>query len=250
MSRRYKRLYAVVQEFILFIAQYAPELSERLSQAHLVEDKSLFKALGPVWHQSDRKAGRIPEKLRNLDTDATWSKSAYHGWVYGYGLHMTCNEEAFPVMIQVETATVSESEVLDEKAPVILERLLPQTLAADNAYTKAMRIRKWAKRGVALLTPALKWTKGRFAQAYHRFIKQPDVRERLSKRRTSVEPLFDLIAQVIGTNAKQKQLPVKQIDTVRSCLALAVLSVQIAMIANSAWGLPHRNISEMASAFQ
>ena len=250
IARRYKTLYEVVQEFILFIAQYAPELSEQLSQAHLVEDKSLFKALGPVWHQSDRKEGRIPEKLRNLDTDATWSKSAYHGWVYGYGLHMTCNEEAFPVMIQVETATVSESEVLDEKAPVILERLQPQTLAADNAYTKAMRIRKWAKRGVALLTPALKWTKGRFAQAYHRFIKQPDVRERLSKRRTSVEPLFDLIAQVIGTNAKQKQLPVRQIDTVRSCLALAVLSVQIAMIANSAWGLPHRNISEMATAFQ
>lgn len=250
IARRYKTLHEVVQEFILFIAQYAPDLSEHLSQAHLVEDKSLFKALGPVWHQSDRKEGRIPEKLRNLDTDATWSKSAYHGWVYGYGLHMTCNEEAFPVMIQVETATVSESEVLDEKAPVILERLQPQTLAADNAYTKAMRIRKWAKRGVVLLTPALKWTKGRFAQAYHRFIKQPDVRERLSKRRTSVEPLFDLIAQVIGTNAKQKQLPVKQIDPVRSCLALAVLSVQIAMIANSAWGLPHRNISEMASAFQ
>ena len=113
-----------------------------------------------------------------------------------------------------------------------------------------MRIRSWAKRGVALLTPALKWTKGRFAQAYHRFIKQPDVREHLSKRRTSVEPLFDLIAQVIGTNAKQKQLPVQRIDNVRSCLALAVLSVQIAMIANSIWGLPHRNISEMATAFQ
>lgn len=250
IARRYKTLYEVVQEFVLFIGAYAPELSERFSPAHLVEDKSLFKALGPVWHQSDRKVGRIPEKLRNLDTDATWSKSAYHGWVYGYAIHMTCNEEAFPAMIQVETASVSESEVFDQKEAVILERLQPQTLAADDAYTKAMRIRRWAKQGVALLTPALKWVKGRFAQAYHRFIKQPDVVPHSSKRRTSVEPLFDLIAQVIGTNAKQKQLPVQHLDNVRSCLALAVLSVQIAMIANSIWDLPHRNISEMASAFQ
>lgn len=250
IARRYKALYEVMQEFILFIGKYAPELSEQLSQAHLVEDKSLFKALGPVWHQSDRKEGRIPEKLRNLDTDATWSKSAYHGWVYGYGLHMTCNEEAFPAMIQVETASVSESEVLDQKESLLLERLQPQTLAGDNAYTKAMRIRNWAKRGVALLTPALKWTQGRFALAYHRFIQQPDVHQHLSKRRTSVEPLFDLVAQVIGTNAKQKQLPVQHLGNVRSCLALAVLSVQVAMIANSIWDLPHRNISEMASAFQ
>lgn len=250
IARRYKALYEVVQEFILFIGEYAPDLSEQFSSARLVEDKSLFKASGPVWHQSDRKAGRIPEKLRNLDTDATWSKSAYHGWVYGYGLHMTCNEDAFPVMIQVETASVSESEVLDKKEPVILEQLRPQTLAADNAYTKAMRIRNWAKRGVVLLTPALKWTKGRFAQAYHRFIKQSDVRDHLAKRRTSVEPLFDLIARIIGTDGKQKQLPVQRIDNVRSCLALAVLSVQIAMIANSIWSLPHRNISHMSTIFQ
>ncbi len=35
--------------------------------------------------------GRIPEKLRHLDADATWSKSTYHGWVYGYGIHLTGN---------------------------------------------------------------------------------------------------------------------------------------------------------------
>jgi hypothetical protein len=250
IARRYQALYELVHEFVLFIGEYAPELDEQFSQAHLVEDKSLFKALGPVWHQSDRKEGRIPEKLRRLDTHATWSKSGYHGWVYGYGLHATCNEEAFPALVQVETASVSESEVIDQKETIILARLHPDTLATDNGYTKAMRIRRWAKHGVALLTPATKWVKGRFAEAYHRFLKLPDVAQHLSKRRTSVEPLFDLVAKVIGTNAQQKQLPVQHLDNVRSCLALATLSVQIAMIVNSIWGLPHRNISEMASAFQ
>ena len=250
ISRRYKDLYDVVQEFVFFIGQYAPELDEQFSQAHLVEDGSLFKALGPVWHQSDRKEDRIPKGLRNLDTDATWSKSGYHGWVYGYGLHLTANDAAFPALVQVETAAVSDSAVLDQKEARILNDIQPETLSADNAYTKAMRIRRWAKRGVALLSPALKWVNGRFAKAYHRFLKTPAIAAQLRKRKTTIEPLFDLIAKVIGTKGKQKQLPVQRIDNVRSCLALATLSVQIAMIANNIWHLEHRNISEMAAAFQ
>ena len=119
-----------------------------------------------------------------------------------------------------------------------------------------MRIRRWVHfSGVALLTPALKWVTGRFAEVYHRFIKQPGILNRLTKRRTPVEPLFDLIKvdpifKVLGTTAKQKQLPVQRIKDVRSCLALATLSIQISMIANSISGMPHRNISEMAAAIQ
>src|SRR3989304_547985 len=94
-------------------------------------DKSLFKAQGPVWHQADREAGRIPDKLRHLDTEATWSKSAYHGWVYGYGLHLTCNAVGFPKLIQTETASVSQSQVIDDKSPAILYSLCPDTLTGD-----------------------------------------------------------------------------------------------------------------------
>lgn len=249
LSRRYKALYTTLGEFVRFIAQYVPDLDTHFGYQHLVEDKSLFKALGPVWHQSDRKAGRIPDRLRNLDTDATWSKSGYHGWVYGYGLHITCNEAAFPTLVQVETGAISESQVIDQKADHIIDELSPDTLAADNSYTKAMRIRRWAQKGVALLTPACKWVKGRYATAYHHFIQEPDIAEHLRKRRTSVEPLFDLIAKVLGTTARQKQLPIQGIENVRTCLALATLTVQIAMIVDSIWGLPLRNISAMRSAF-
>jgi len=80
IGRRYKRLYELLQRFVLFIGQDRSGLAEQLDQRHLVEDKSLFKARGPVWHERMRQAGRIPPKLRNLDTDATWSRSAYHGW--------------------------------------------------------------------------------------------------------------------------------------------------------------------------
>lgn len=249
LSRRYKALYPMVQDFIAFLGQYAEDLDPMLNSQHLYEDKSLFKAQGPVWHQSDRQAGRIPEKLRHLDTDATWSKSGYHGWVYGYGLHLTCNRAGFPKLVQVETAALSESQVIAEKTESIIRGLSPQTLTADNSYAQATRIRQWAQQGVALLTPALKWVKGRYAAAYHCFIQQPANAQLLNSRRTAIEPVFDLVAKVLGTTAKQKQLPIQRLTNVRMCLALATLTIQVAMIANSIWGLPLRNISTMATAF-
>ena len=60
IARRYKALYEVIETFVLFIGQYAADLSEQFNLAHLIADKSLFKARGPVWHQADRKAGKVP----------------------------------------------------------------------------------------------------------------------------------------------------------------------------------------------
>lgn len=153
LSRRYKALYPLLQAFVLFVGQDAETLDERFESRDLYEDKSLFKAKGPVWHQSDRQAGRIPEKLRNLDMDASWSKSAYHGWVYGYGMHLTDNGAGFPKPVQIETAAYSEAQTMQDKEPAILQGLRPDTLCGDNGYTAARRIRQWAAQGVVVLTP-------------------------------------------------------------------------------------------------
>lgn len=249
LSRRYKALYNVLQDFIAFLGTYAEDLDPRFTSADLYTDKSLFKAQGPVWPQSDRQAGRIPEKLRHLDTDGSWSKSGYHGWVYGYGLHLVNNRVGFPKLMQVETASVPETIVIDQQTERLLHDFRPATVTTDNSYTQALRIRQWAKRGVVLLTPALKWTKGRYAEAYHHYIGWPEQVELLRSRRTAIEPLFDLVAKALGTTGRQKQLPLQRLDNVRTCLALATLTVQVAMIANSIWGLPLRNISTIATAF-
>jgi hypothetical protein len=249
LSRRYKALYPIIQDFVAFASAYAEALNVDLGSDHLYEDKSLFKAQGPVWHQSDRQAGRIPDKLRHLDTDATWGKSAYHGWVYGYGLHLTCNQAGVPKLVQVETASVSESQVVAEKEAQIIQQLAPDTLTADNSYTQARRIREWANQGVVLLTPALKWVKGRYAQAYHDFIQKPENATLLRNRRTAIEPVFDLIAKTLGATDNHKQLPIQGLANVRTCLALATLTVLITMIANNIWDLPLRDISHMMAVF-
>jgi hypothetical protein len=249
LSRRYKALYAVLQAFVSFVGQDAEALDERFASKDLYEDKSLFKAQGPVWHQSDRQAGRIPEKLRHLDTDATWSKSAYHGWGYGYGLHMTCNDAGFPKVVQVETAAYSEAQAIQDKEPVLLHVLRPDTLSGDNAYAAARRIRQWAAHGVVLLTPAAKWVKGRYAQAYHRFIQRPENASLLRARRTAIEPVFDLIAKLIGADDNHKQLPVQRLGNIRTCITLATFSLQIAMMVNSIWQLPLRSLSHFQRVF-
>jgi len=249
LSRRYKALYDVLQDFIAFLGTYAEDLDPCFTSEDLYTDKSLFKAQGPVWHQSDREAGRIPEKLRHLDTDGSWSKSGYHGWVYGYGLHLVDNRVGFPKMVQVETASVSEKLVIDQQAEPLINNFHPATVTTDNSYAQAMRIRQWATRGVVLLRPAVKWTKGRYAKAYHYYIDQPEQRDLLQSRRTAIEPMFDLVAKALGTTGRQKQLAIQRLDNVRTCLALATLTVQVAMIANSIWDLPLRNISTLATAF-
>lgn len=250
LSRRYKMLYKVIQEFVAFLGQDSVPLGVEMSTRHLNEDQSLFKAQGAVWHQSDRKVGRIPEKLRNLDTDATWKKSGYHGWVYGYGLHLTTTQAGFPVLIEVETACFSEKEAIECKENLILTQIKPDTVCGDDAYTNAMRIRNWAKAGVILVTPALRWRNGRFAKAYRAFIKEKrDIALILRKRKTAIEPIFDLIAKLLGTTANHKQVCRQGLQNVRTHLGLGVLSLQIAMIVNQVWNLPFRSISHIKGAF-
>jgi hypothetical protein len=249
LSRQFKKLGDIVNELVAFIGDEVADLDQAFANNHLAQDKSLFKVDGPVWHQSDRKEGRIPPKLRRLDSDATWGKSGYQGWVYGYGLHITCTEAAFPKAVCVTTASIADGGILDQKADFILNQLQPASLTADDRYTKALRIRNWVKQGTLLITPALRWVNGRYAQAYHQLLTEPDIQERFKKRSTSVEPLFDLIAKVVGVTGRQKQLPLSKIVNVQTVLALGALTVQIAMIMNSILVLPLRKIIPIRAAF-
>ncbi len=248
LSRRFKALYPILQGFIAYLGTWAEALGPEFDSQVLVEDASLFKAHGPVWHQSDRQAERIPEKLRNLDQDATWGKSAYHGWVYGYSLHLSCNLAGFPKLAQVETASLDESIVFEQKKQALFQ-FGPQAIVGDNAYFKAMRVRQWAAQGVALISPATTWKNGKYAQAYYRFLKHEPIRSWLKSRKTAIEPVFDLFSKVLGTLNNHKQLPLQWLTKVRPFLCLGVLAIQIAMIINNAFGLPSRQISSLLAAF-
>jgi hypothetical protein len=248
LSRRFKQLAQTVEAFLVFVGHWAETLHGCFDSRVLVEDASLFKAQGPVWHQSDRQAGLISDGLRHLDTAASWRKSGYHGWVYGYSLHLTCNRAGFPKLLQSETARVDESQVLKQKQATLF-RFQPAAVVGDNAYFKALRVRRWAKQGVLLLTPADIWQKGRYESAFHRFIKRPLIAQWRASRQTAIEPVFDLFSKVLGTTHNQKQLLLQGLANVRTFFSLRVLAVQIAMIVNNAWDLPLRQISHILTVF-
>ncbi len=51
-------------------------------------DRTMLPAKGGVWHKKHQEQGLAPHRI--IDTDAHWSKSGYHGWWYGWKLHITC----------------------------------------------------------------------------------------------------------------------------------------------------------------
>ncbi|MDQ3928275.1 MAG: hypothetical protein M3328_03905 [Chloroflexota bacterium] len=49
-------------------------------------DSTVLRARGGVWHKQAREAGVVPHS--SIDTEAHWTKSGWHGWVYGWKLHI------------------------------------------------------------------------------------------------------------------------------------------------------------------
>lgn len=49
-------------------------------------DSTVLRAKGGVWHRKHREAGEVPHT--SIDQEAHWTKSGWHGWVYGWKLHL------------------------------------------------------------------------------------------------------------------------------------------------------------------
>ena len=249
LSRRFKTLEKTISEFIVFVGQWADSQDKIFDQHALYVDGSLFTSQGGKWHVSNRRENVIPEGARNIDVDSTWSKSGYHGWVQGYSLHLLTNYHGFPKLAQVETASYPETRMIKDNEAFI-ENIHPKYVIGDNGYHESMRIRRWANMGINLLTPAEKWKNGKFAIQYHKMLEQPKEKAILARRKTAIEPIFDLISKLIGTGNNHKQLPMKGLSNVRTNILLGVLSLQIIMISNHQMNKPFREISYFMAAFK
>jgi hypothetical protein len=91
-----------------------------------------LRACGGVWHQQDRKAGIVPHS--SIDTAAHWAKSGWHGWVYGWRLHLITTVAAvwIPLAAELTPANVAANE----QAPALLAEVPPQVrfLLGDHQY--------------------------------------------------------------------------------------------------------------------
>lgn len=82
-------------------------------------DSTVLTAKGGVWHKKDREKGQVPHT--SIDTQAHWTKSGWHGWVYGWKLHVVCVAAALwiPLEARLTPANVADNVV----APELLEPL-------------------------------------------------------------------------------------------------------------------------------
>jgi hypothetical protein len=71
-------------------------------------DSTLLQALGGVWHKKDRAAGIVPHS--SIDTEAHWTKSGWHGWVYGWKLHLVCAAAAIWIPLAAELTPANEAD--------------------------------------------------------------------------------------------------------------------------------------------
>jgi hypothetical protein len=82
-------------------------------------DSTILRARGGVWHKKDREAGVVPHS--SIDTEAHWTKSGWHGWVYGWKLHIvaTVAKVWIPLAAELTPANRADNEV----APDLLCRI-------------------------------------------------------------------------------------------------------------------------------
>ncbi len=82
-------------------------------------DSTALAAHGGVWHKKHREAGVVPHT--SIDTEAGWTKSGWHGWVYGWKLHLVTTVAAvwIPLAAQLTAANTGDNT----QAPALLEEL-------------------------------------------------------------------------------------------------------------------------------
>ena len=82
-------------------------------------DSTTLQAKGGVWHKKDKEAGVVPHT--SIDTEAGWTKSGWHGWVYGWKLHLTITVAGMwiPLSARLTPADVADNQI----APLLIEAL-------------------------------------------------------------------------------------------------------------------------------
>ena len=115
-------------------------------------DSTVLRALGGVWHKKDREAGVVPHA--SIDTEAHWTKSGWHGWVYGWKLHLICT--AARVWIPLAAALTPANAADNVQAPALVTELplALRFLLGDQHYGDPDLHRLCARGGGVLITPA------------------------------------------------------------------------------------------------
>jgi hypothetical protein len=190
-------------------------------------DSTPLRAKGGVWHKKDRDKGVVPHST--IDTEAHWSQSGYHGWWYGWKLHMACTAGA-AVWIPL-AADLTPANVYDATPAPCLQRELPLEVGyvlGDTHYNDA------ALRAACRLSN--RWLIATRRGSYPHTDPGVDVRRVFHALRSkAIEPFNGLFKNVFEWGG---QVPVKGLKRVRLIVLGAVLTYQLALLYQHQHDLP------------
>lgn len=114
-------------------------------------DSTVLRARGGVWHKKDKEAGIVPHS--SIDTEAGWTKSGWHGWVYGWKLHLACTVAGvwIPLSARLTPANVHDGRV----APLLIEQLPEEArfVLGDKHYDAEELKERCLKGGRFMVSP-------------------------------------------------------------------------------------------------
>jgi hypothetical protein len=120
-ERRLKALPESLPDQIGCLGRHLVELLEpwATSGRAVALDSTVLWAKGGVWHKKDREAGVVPHT--SIDTEAAWTKSGWHGWVYGWKLHIavTVGSVWIPLSARLTPANAADNTI----ASLLIEQL-------------------------------------------------------------------------------------------------------------------------------
>lgn len=110
-ERRLKAIPATLPAQVGCLDRHLIDLIQpRVSSGRAVAiDSTVLRTRGGVWHQKHREQGDLPHT--SIDPEAHWTKSGWHGWVYGWKLHVVSVVAAvwFPIAAVLTPANIADS---------------------------------------------------------------------------------------------------------------------------------------------
>ena len=181
-------------------------------------DSTPLRAQGGVWHQPDRQAGRVPHT--SIDTEAHWTKSGWHGWVYGWKLHLVVTVATvwIPLAAELTPANAADNAV----APRLLPELPPQLrfLLGDTAYEDPALHERCATAG----RPLVASKRGRYPHT------DPGVEVRRVFHQLRSHAIENFNGQFKAIFDTQGQVPTRGLVATRRYVLAAVLVYQLTLL--------------------
>jgi hypothetical protein len=189
-------------------------------------DSTALRAKGGVWHKKHREQGIVPHT--SIDTEAHWSKSGYHGWWYGWKLHLACTVASvwIPLAAKLTAANVHDSILASD---LICELPLATRYVLGHNHYKTPDVRDQCECSNRLLVAS---SRGPYPHT------DPGVEVRRIfhlSRHQAIEPFNGLFKNVFEWGG---QVPVKGLKRTQLIVLGAVLVYQLVLLYQFEHGRP------------